>query len=188
MHDLTVYHLSSGKTIVNDGTPTPIGTVVHTVPCNDDVYRSYTSETEDDNRRVSESSIDMLTTVAIQRLAEERESSIASASTATTTADELIDVESSDAKWPTVVTKSKADTSEPCTPLINHVSKPKASVTTTQQRKCQQCGKTSTPEWRRGPVGPRTLCNACGLFYCKLVKKVGERIAREKLLTRSRVG
>lgn len=186
MHDLTVYHLNSGKTFVNDGTRTPIGTVVHTVPCNNDVYRSYTSETEDDNRRVSESSIDMLTTVAIQRLAEERESSIAS--TATTTADELVDVEPSNTKWPTVVTKSKADTSEPCTPLINHVSKPKASVTTTQQRKCQQCGKTSTPEWRRGPVGPRTLCNACGLFYCKLVKKVGERIAREKLLTRSRVG
>jgi hypothetical protein len=25
-----------------------------------------------------------------------------------------------------------------------------------------------TPEWRRGPLGPRTLCNACGLIYAKL--------------------
>ncbi|KAJ6617004.1 hypothetical protein B0H10DRAFT_1347260 [Mycena sp. CBHHK59/15] len=38
-------------------------------------------------------------------------------------------------------------------------------------QKCLGCGATSTPEWRRGPLGPRTLCNACGLVYAKLVKK-----------------
>ena len=27
--------------------------------------------------------------------------------------------------------------------------------------KCLGCGATETPEWRRGPLGPRTLCNAC---------------------------
>lgn len=26
---------------------------------------------------------------------------------------------------------------------------------------CLGCGATETPEWRRGPMGPRTLCNAC---------------------------
>lgn len=26
---------------------------------------------------------------------------------------------------------------------------------------CRGCGATETPEWRRGPLGPRTLCNAC---------------------------
>ncbi|TDL23758.1 hypothetical protein BD410DRAFT_838764 [Rickenella mellea] len=36
---------------------------------------------------------------------------------------------------------------------------------------CLGCGATSTPEWRRGPLGPRTLCNACGLVYAKLIKK-----------------
>jgi hypothetical protein len=34
---------------------------------------------------------------------------------------------------------------------------------------CLGCGATGTPEWRRGPMGPRTLCNACGLVFAKLV-------------------
>ncbi|XP_057802897.1 GATA transcription factor 24-like isoform X7 [Salvia miltiorrhiza] len=34
-------------------------------------------------------------------------------------------------------------------------------------RRCQHCGicETSTPAMRRGPKGPRTLCNACGLMW-----------------------
>lgn len=36
---------------------------------------------------------------------------------------------------------------------------------------CQACGTTETPEWRRGPDGARTLCNACGLHFAKLVRK-----------------
>lgn len=38
---------------------------------------------------------------------------------------------------------------------------------------CVHCREGSTPEWRRGPYGNRTLCNACGLFYRKLIKKFG---------------
>lgn len=38
---------------------------------------------------------------------------------------------------------------------------------------CYYCNSTSTPEWRRGPDGNRTLCNACGLYYRKLIKKFG---------------
>lgn len=33
------------------------------------------------------------------------------------------------------------------------------------------CGVTETPEWRRGPAGDHTLCNACGLHYAKSLKK-----------------
>ena len=29
---------------------------------------------------------------------------------------------------------------------------------------CNTCGKTNSPEWRKGPHGPKTLCNACGLY------------------------
>ncbi|KAH7573102.1 hypothetical protein JRO89_XS03G0069200 [Xanthoceras sorbifolium] len=32
-------------------------------------------------------------------------------------------------------------------------------------RKCQHCGAEKTPQWRAGPLGPKTLCNACGVRY-----------------------
>ncbi|XAR48485.1 hypothetical protein NMG60_11031314 [Bertholletia excelsa] len=37
----------------------------------------------------------------------------------------------------------------------------------TVERRCQHCGvsENSTPAMRRGPAGPRTLCNACGLMW-----------------------
>jgi hypothetical protein len=34
---------------------------------------------------------------------------------------------------------------------------------------CAICSTVDSPEWREGPMGPRTLCNACGckcLFVC----------------------
>lgn len=42
---------------------------------------------------------------------------------------------------------------------------------------CQHCSSSRTPEWRRGPNGSRTLCNACGLYYSKLVKRYGRAVA-----------
>ncbi|MCJ1461643.1 hypothetical protein MMC07_000240 [Pseudocyphellaria aurata] len=32
--------------------------------------------------------------------------------------------------------------------------------------RCHSCNRAETPEWRRGPDGARTLCNACGLRWC----------------------
>ncbi|XP_039040161.1 GATA transcription factor 1-like [Hibiscus syriacus] len=32
-------------------------------------------------------------------------------------------------------------------------------------RKCLHCGAEKTPQWRAGPLGPKTLCNACGVRY-----------------------
>ncbi|CBQ70334.1 conserved hypothetical protein [Sporisorium reilianum SRZ2] len=32
---------------------------------------------------------------------------------------------------------------------------------------CTGCGKINSPEWRRGPSGHKTLCNACGLRYAR---------------------
>lgn len=36
-------------------------------------------------------------------------------------------------------------------------------------QQCLGCDAVETPEWRKGPMGNRTLCNACGLLYAKQV-------------------
>ncbi|CAM0870720.1 unnamed protein product [Alopecurus aequalis] len=33
------------------------------------------------------------------------------------------------------------------------------------RRRCTHCASEETPQWRLGPDGPRTLCNACGVRY-----------------------
>lgn len=38
---------------------------------------------------------------------------------------------------------------------------------------CADCGTLDSPEWRKGPRGPKTLCNACGLRWAKKEKKRG---------------
>ncbi len=45
---------------------------------------------------------------------------------------------------------------------------------------CTDCGTLDSPEWRKGPSGPKTLCNACGLRWAKKEKKrtsVGGNVA-----------
>ncbi|KAJ5781776.1 transcriptional regulator family: GATA type zinc finger [Penicillium psychrosexuale] len=39
------------------------------------------------------------------------------------------------------------------------------------QHVCSDCGTADSPEWRKGPNGPKTLCNACGLRWSKKEKK-----------------
>ncbi|OMO62333.1 Zinc finger, GATA-type [Corchorus capsularis] len=34
-----------------------------------------------------------------------------------------------------------------------------------QPRRCSHCLAQRTPQWRAGPLGPKTLCNACGVRY-----------------------
>ncbi|KAF2091300.1 hypothetical protein K490DRAFT_34011 [Saccharata proteae CBS 121410] len=36
---------------------------------------------------------------------------------------------------------------------------------------CTDCGTLDSPEWRKGPNGPKSLCNACGLRWAKKEKK-----------------
>ena len=47
---------------------------------------------------------------------------------------------------------------------------PPACAGTTRRLRCmtcRNCGAHKTPQWRRGPEGPSTLCNACGVRYKK---------------------
>ncbi|CAI4046039.1 hypothetical protein N7582_003713 [Saccharomyces uvarum] len=46
-------------------------------------------------------------------------------------------------------------------------------------RKCPQCDVIKTsPQWREGPNGEVTLCNACGLFYRKVFLVFGKSLAK----------
>ncbi|KAK4521370.1 MAP kinase kinase Wis1 [Mucor velutinosus] len=42
---------------------------------------------------------------------------------------------------------------------------PKSTDTTNNDKKCSYCARKTTPMWRRGPAGPGTLCNACGVKW-----------------------
>ncbi|XP_011006213.1 PREDICTED: GATA transcription factor 24-like isoform X4 [Populus euphratica] len=55
---------------------------------------------------------------------------------------------------------SSWDSSQSC--LQDVIPRPETVV-----RRCQHCGvsENNTPAMRRGPAGPRTLCNACGLMW-----------------------
>lgn len=49
--------------------------------------------------------------------------------------------------------------------------KPMLEATTTGSggaqppRRCSHCGVQKTPQWRTGPLGAKTLCNACGVRF-----------------------
>ncbi|KAF6160639.1 hypothetical protein GIB67_019579 [Kingdonia uniflora] len=59
-----------------------------------------------------------------------------------------------------------------------------------QENICTHCGisSRSTPMMRRGPAGPRTLCNACGLMWANKYESnnghIGNNNDDEELLTR----
>ncbi|GLC46592.1 hypothetical protein PLESTF_001903300 [Pleodorina starrii] len=42
-------------------------------------------------------------------------------------------------------------------------------------RTCVECGATQTPQWREGPAGPKTLCNACGVRYVRAQQRANKR-------------
>lgn len=48
-------------------------------------------------------------------------------------------------------------------PPANKKSKSRRPAADDNNYVCHDCGTADSPEWRRGPLGPKTLCNACGL-------------------------
>ncbi|KAG0254967.1 hypothetical protein BG011_005409, partial [Mortierella polycephala] len=58
---------------------------------------------------------------------------------------------------------------------VPHQKYRKRAKRTQPPGRCLSCDSSDTPEWRRGPDGARTLCNACGLHYAKLLKRQNEQ-------------
>ncbi|RAL46567.1 hypothetical protein DM860_004846 [Cuscuta australis] len=51
-------------------------------------------------------------------------------------------------------------------------------TTIVPHRQCVNCHTTSTPLWRNGPFGPKSLCNACGIRYKKEERRAYAAAAR----------
>ncbi|WOL06250.1 hypothetical protein Cni_G14982 [Canna indica] len=44
-------------------------------------------------------------------------------------------------------------------------SLPTSAPAASGERRCSHCGVHKTPQWRAGPLGAKTLCNACGVRF-----------------------
>ncbi|KAK7262921.1 hypothetical protein RJT34_30502 [Clitoria ternatea] len=51
------------------------------------------------------------------------------------------------------------------TSLDAEEKKAKKRVAAEGARRCSHCGVQKTPQWRTGPLGAKTLCNACGVRF-----------------------
>lgn len=47
----------------------------------------------------------------------------------------------------------------------NNTHQSSSSSSSSDVRRCTHCASEKTPQWRTGPLGPKTLCNACGVRY-----------------------
>ncbi|GMH10539.1 hypothetical protein Nepgr_012380 [Nepenthes gracilis] len=62
--------------------------------------------------------------------------------------------------------KSKTDILHPPSSReMDYIQNQGPTPPTQAVRKCLHCEITETPQWRAGPMGPKTLCNACGVRY-----------------------
>ncbi|GLT52513.1 hypothetical protein SLA2020_258510 [Shorea laevis] len=71
----------------------------------------------------------------------------------------------------TTATKATASMLMPPEKEVPVIGKPEptkresAQLPAADVRRCTHCASERTPQWRTGPLGPKTLCNACGVRY-----------------------
>lgn len=46
---------------------------------------------------------------------------------------------------------------------------------------CHRCHEKVSAKWRKGPNGTNTLCNGCGIYYSKLIRRHGIDKANGKI-------
>ncbi|KAJ3033608.1 hypothetical protein HDV00_006034 [Rhizophlyctis rosea] len=63
------------------------------------------------------------------------------------------------ASTPSKITSPQQYPTPMYSPILREKTPPHAG------KQCESCGITNTPQWRRGPSGKRTLCNACGVKW-----------------------
>ncbi|WFC97818.1 hypothetical protein MYAM1_000538 [Malassezia yamatoensis] len=65
--------------------------------------------------------------------------------------------------------------SMPQKPDVNQGNVVALAAAAASPKACSSCGKKDSPEWRRGPTGHKTLCNACGLRYARSLSNKRKR-------------
>lgn len=53
-----------------------------------------------------------------------------------------------------------------------------AAAAAAQSKICASCGTSNSPEWRKGPDGTKSLCNACGLRYSRTISRMKKKEER----------
>merc|ERR1711939_471969 len=66
--------------------------------------------------------------------------------------------------------KDKSGAPMPSTPLAPTSSQRRRTKREFNDRACRHCDTHFTSQWRTGPSGPSTLCNACGIRYARQIK------------------
>lgn len=56
-----------------------------------------------------------------------------------------------------------------------------AAAAAAQTKCCASCGTSNSPEWRKGPDGTKSLCNACGLRFSRNISRARKREERARL-------
>lgn len=67
--------------------------------------------------------------------------------------------------WSTRLLHLVAPEKETPSQAVTAVKKREGANAECTGRKCLHCGAEKTPQWRTGPMGPKTLCNACGVRF-----------------------
>ncbi|CAM6011968.1 unnamed protein product [Sphagnum balticum] len=49
--------------------------------------------------------------------------------------------------------------------ILSSTATTTTTTTSSAVLRCRHCQTQRTPQWRTGPMGPKTLCNACGVRY-----------------------
>lgn len=77
--------------------------------------------------------------------------------------------EAAAARMEELLKKKKKKVKIPASPLgaspMDNINENATVAQAQAVRKCLHCEITKTPQWRAGPMGPKTLCNACGVRY-----------------------
>lgn len=56
-----------------------------------------------------------------------------------------------------------------------------AAAAAAQTKRCASCGTSNSPEWRKGPDGSKSLCNACGLRFSRNISRAKKREERARM-------